>query len=142
MTPRWKRSGPNGEIEITINGQRYQIEKSLDHNERHKGEWKIMMWDKRRREWVWDNTVQGKAYAKELVMDRLKESTDWVCGKCNCDPCTCGEIQEDATTTASIPNPADTAMGPKFKAKTVTDRRRKKEMVLLKRFRKYMEDNG
>ena len=72
--PRWKRSGPNGEIEITIKGQRYQIEKSLDHNERHRGEWKIMMWDKRRREWVWDNTVYGKAYAKELVMDRLDEA--------------------------------------------------------------------
>ena len=44
--------------------------------------------------------------------------------------------------TGSIPNPADTAMGPRFKANNVTDRRRKKEMVLLKRFRKHMEDNG
>jgi len=71
--PRWKRSGPNGEIEITVKGQKYGIEKALDHNERHKGEWKIMMWDKRRRSWEWDNTVQGKAYAKELVMDKLDE---------------------------------------------------------------------
>tara|TARA_Y100000004_G_scaffold189824_1_gene246011 strand:- start:294 stop:545 length:252 start_codon:yes stop_codon:yes gene_type:complete len=45
-------------------------------------------------------------------------------------------------STGSIPNPADTAMGPRFKADNVTDRRRKKEMVLLKRFRKHMEDNG
>ena len=51
-------------------------------------------------------------------------------------------LQEEMTTTASIPNPADTAMGPRFKPKTVTDRRRKKQMVLLKRFRKYMEDNA
>lgn len=50
--------------------------------------------------------------------------------------------KEEMTTTASIPNPADTAMGPRFKPKTVTDRRRKKQQVLLKRFRKYMEDNG
>ena len=49
-----------------------------------------------------------------------------------------------ATTTASIPNPADTAMGPRFKTSNMTDRRYKKKglPVLLKRFRKYIEDNG
>lgn len=73
MQPRWKRVGPNGEIEINHKGQRYKIEKSLDHNLRHKGEFKIMVWDKRSRDWEWDNTVQGKAYAKELVMDKLDE---------------------------------------------------------------------
>ena len=73
--PRWKKAGPNGEIEITVNGQRYKIEKALDHNERHRGEFKIMVWDKRSRDWEWDNTVQGKAYAKELVMDKLDEKT-------------------------------------------------------------------
>ena len=43
------------------------------------------------------------------------------------------------TSTASIPNPATTAMGPKY----VHDRRRRKDKfpVLLKRFRKYIEDN-
>lgn len=242
MTPKWKRSGPNGEIEITIKGQRYGIEKSLDHNERHRGEWKIMVWDKRRSEWVWDNTVRGKAYAKELVMDKLEEHTKCGTPDC-CGACSTatqvteatvphpevvkaykktldaedkaaeynhrgnkarvtrasnhlskmiakhhpgldmmGKIalrtklqnmkevkeaatpmrslklinkikksgvvktgsmkKEEMTTTASIPNPADTAMGPRFKPKTVTDRRRKKQQVLLKRFRKYMEDNG
>ena len=70
---RWKKAGPNGEIEINHKGQKYKIEKALDHNERHKGEFKIMVWDKRRRDWEWDNTVQGKAYAKELVMDKLDE---------------------------------------------------------------------
>jgi len=49
-----------------------------------------------------------------------------------------------ATSTASIPTPATTAMGPSYKAMTVHDRRRKKKdhPVLLKRFRKFMEDNG
>jgi len=53
-------------------------------------------------------------------------------------------VNEDAAavSTASIPSPADTAMGPRFKPKNVTDRRRKKQMVLLKRFRKHMEENG
>jgi hypothetical protein len=50
--------------------------------------------------------------------------------------------QEEMTTTASIPNPADTAMGPRLKTINVTDRRRRKDQlpVLLKRFRKYIED--
>ena len=44
-----------------------------------------------------------------------------------------------ATSTASIPNPVNTAMGPT----TIHDKRRKKDKmpVLLKRFRKYIEDN-
>lgn len=49
------------------------------------------------------------------------------------------EVGEEATTTASIPSPADTAMGPRF----VHDRRRKKERsVMLKRFRDYLENKG
>lgn len=50
---------------------------------------------------------------------------------------------EEMTTTASIPNPAQTAMGPRVKTINVTDRRRKKNQVpvLLKRFRKYIVDN-
>ena len=48
-----------------------------------------------------------------------------------------------AVNTGSIPNPADTAMGPRFKIINVTDRRVKKNKVpvILKRFRKYIEDN-
>ena len=48
-----------------------------------------------------------------------------------------------ATTTASIPNPADTGMGPRFKTTNMTDRRYKKKglPVFLKRFRKYIADN-
>jgi hypothetical protein len=48
------------------------------------------------------------------------------------------------TTTASIPNPADTAMGPRVKSVNMFDKRRRKDKhpVLLRRFRKYLEDNG
>ena len=125
MNPRWKKAGPNGEVEVTIKGQRYKIEKALDHNDRHRGEYKIMVWDKRRRDWEWDNTVQGKGYAKELVMDKLNEDVA-------------------AVNTGSIPNPATTVMGKRPKEINVTDRRRKKNTlpVLLKRFRKHMEENG
>jgi len=54
-----------------------------------------------------------------------------------------GEQKED-TTTASIPNPADTAQGPRLKTTVMHDRRRKKKdrPVLLKKFRKYIEDKG
>lgn len=71
--PRWKRAGPNGEIQATVNGKKYQIEKALDHNERHKGEWKVMVWDKRRNSWEWETTEYGKANAKAWIMDRLQE---------------------------------------------------------------------
>lgn len=51
---------------------------------------------------------------------------------------------EEMTTTANIPNPADTAMGPRVKTSYMHDRRRKKSglPVLLKRFRKYIDDNS
>ena len=51
---------------------------------------------------------------------------------------------EDATTTASIPNPATTAMGPRIKTTTMHDKRRRKDKhpVLLKRFRQYFNDKG
>ena len=53
------------------------------------------------------------------------------------------DLATGGTTTASIPNPAQTAMGPKIKTTTMHDKRRKKDKfpVLLKRFRKYIEDN-
>ena len=53
------------------------------------------------------------------------------------------KVDEDMTTTADIPNPADTAMGPRFKARTVHDRRKKKgKPLLLKRFRDYYSEKG
>ena len=53
------------------------------------------------------------------------------------------DLATGGTTTASIPNPAQTAMGPRLKTVTMHDKRRKKDQfpVLLKRFRKYIEDN-
>ena len=56
------------------------------------------------------------------------------------------KVEEEApagANTASIPNPADTAMGPRLTTTNVTDRRRKKSdiPVLLKRFRKYIEND-
>ena len=64
-------------------------------------------------------------YASEFCKDCLKE--------------------ELGMTTASAGIPQDTKnMGPRFKTQNVTDRRRRKDKhpVVLKRFRKYMEDNG
>ena len=54
------------------------------------------------------------------------------------------KTSEEMTTTANIPNPADTAMGPRIKTSYMHDRRRKKSglPVLLKRFRKYIDDNS
>ena len=61
---RWKKAGPNGELETKLpNGKRVQVEKQLDHNERHRGEWKVMIWD--RGDWEWHNTYYGKSYAKQ-----------------------------------------------------------------------------
>ena len=181
MKPRWKRAGIGGQIEVTIKGQRYKIEKALDHNERHRGEFKIMMWDKRRKDWEWDNTVRGKAYAKEIVMDKLDENfKDGKNPQDKGDSIRHGipkkssisslkkirssstaskrkkqlahwqinmrkgksKTNEDAAAvnTGSIPNPATTVMGKRPKEINVTDRRRKKgTTVLLKRFRKFID---
>jgi hypothetical protein len=55
------------------------------------------------------------------------------------------KIKEEApagANTGSIPNPIQTAQGPRLKTTSVTDRRRRKDKVpiLLKRFRKYVEE--
>ena len=52
-------------------------------------------------------------------------------------------MRKEMVTTANIPNPADTAMGPRFKPSTVHDRRKKKgRPLLLKRFRDYYQEKG
>ena len=49
----------------------------------------------------------------------------------------------EMVTTGDIPNPADTAMGPKLKPNTIHDRRKKKGTPkLLKRFADYYKDKG
>ena len=54
--------------------------------------------------------------------------------------------KEEITTTANIPNPAQTAMGPTGKGMTsyVHDRRKRKkdQAVMLKRFRDYFQEKG
>jgi hypothetical protein len=67
---RWKRGKYPGDIEATIGGKKYKIEKALDHNDRHKGEWKVMVWDKRTDDWEWETTEYGKANAKDWIMDK------------------------------------------------------------------------
>ena len=74
--PRWKRGKYPGEIEATIGGKKYKIEKALDHNDRHKGEWKVMVWD--RGDWEWETTEYGKSNAKAWIMNKhgIKESVE------------------------------------------------------------------
>jgi len=54
------------------------------------------------------------------------------------------KASSEDTTTANIPNPADTAMGPKIRTTTMHDKRRRKDKhpVLLKRFSQYLTDKG
>ena len=188
--PTWKRAGRNGEIEIKFpTGRRFKIEKALDENERHKGEWKVMEYKTGGwvDDWEWVDTYRPKGFAKQKAMQlgqydkRGKKVADYsstfqyesvshecqgcveygseFCKDCleekrmkeehpNCGtPDCCGEcdtaVKEEAMTTADAGIPQDTKnMGPKFKAHNVTDRRRKKDKqpVILKRFRKYIQD--
>lgn len=67
MTPKWKKAGPNGELEIKFpTGRRFKVEKSLDHNLRHKGEWKVMEY--KTGDWEWVDTYSPKGYAKQMAM--------------------------------------------------------------------------
>ena len=136
MKPRWKRAGNDGEVETTHKGKTWRVRKNYDHNDRHTGEYRIEIKKKNPyggHDWHWHDTVYGKANAKS----RLPES-----------------VEEDvaATSTASIPNPAQTAMGPSrmpihiYRRRVgqeinMTDRRRRKDKtpVLLKRFRNYID---
>ena len=54
-------------------------------------------------------------------------------------------MKEDAPTvnTSAIPDPKTTAMGPRFKPKTIHERSKKKgRPLLLKRFRDYYDEKG
>lgn len=74
--PRWKKAGPDGEIEIVFpTGRKFRIEKQYDENIRHRGEFKVLEWDKRTKEWEWADTYSPKSYAKEIVM-RLGQFDD------------------------------------------------------------------
>ena len=85
------------------------------------------------KESLWDNIRKRRAAGKRKLRPGDKNYPKTL------------DVGEDvpSTSTASIPNPADTAMGPRLKTTTMHDKRRKKDQlpVLLKRFRKYIEDN-
>lgn len=84
------------------------------------------------KESLWDNIRKRRAAGKRKLRPGDKNYPKTL------------DVGEDvpSTSTASIPNPADTAMGPRLKTTTMHDKRRKKDQfpVLLKRFRKYIED--
>tara|TARA_A100001234_G_scaffold128689_2_gene112921 strand:- start:447 stop:713 length:267 start_codon:yes stop_codon:yes gene_type:complete len=84
----------------------------------------------KKNESLWDNIRKRRAAGKPRLKPGDKNYPKTL------------DVGED-TTTASIPNPIDTAMGPKYKTKTIHDRRKKKgDPVLLKRFRDYYKDKG
>lgn len=73
--PKWKKDTSDGEggaqiIEFPKTKAKYRVSKFLDDGDRHKGEWQIEGWDTRRKEWVWDETLAPKAWAKELCIYR------------------------------------------------------------------------
>ena len=113
-TAKWKKSGPNGEKEITFStGRRFQIEKQLDQNERHKGEWKVMEWNKRSRDWDWHETYSPQWHAKAAVMElgkydskgkKVTESIESV----NEDPT---QLAHDVVTSAQMMKGAGIATG-------------------------------
>ena len=78
---------------------------------------------------LWDNIRARRASGKRMRKKGEKGAPT---------PAAMARASED-TTTANIPNPATTAMGPT----PFLDKRRKKEKsVMLKRFNKYFEDKG
>ncbi len=125
------------------------------------------------------NKVLDRKKLVEPKPKKEKEQKEWVCGKCNSEPCKCESkeesiwdnirarrakglprlkpgqegypktlkghesVQQEMMTTGDAGIPQDTKnMGPRLV--NMTDRRRRKDKVpvLLKRFRKYMVDNG
>lgn len=66
--PKFKRAGPDGEIEIKFpSGRKFLIRKQLDQNLDHeRGMFQILEWD--RGDWEWHETTGPKAYAKEVVL--------------------------------------------------------------------------
>jgi len=89
---------------------------------------------------LWDNIRKRRASGKRMRKKGEKGApTQDAIRKAQAE-----DLGSGGTTTASIPNPAQTAMGPRLKTTTMHDKRRKKDKfpVLLKRFRKYIEDHG
>ena len=99
------------------------------------------MFEEKIEENLWDNIRKRRASGKRMRKKGEKGApTQDAIRKAQAEDLGSG----GGTTTASIPNPAQTAMGPRLKTVTMHDKRRKKDKfpVLLKRFRKYIEDHG
>ena len=135
--PKWKRAGPNGELEIKFpTGRRFKVEKQLDQNERHKGEWKVMEYKPGGVDnWKWVDTYSPKGFAKQKAMmlgqydKRGKKVADY--SKTFQYESVMYE-EAPAVNTSSIPDPSKTAMGPKKK---------EKKPSVLRRFKKYMDSS-
>ena len=83
------------------------------------------------KESLWDNIRKRRASGKRMRKKGEKGAPTAAAMK--------SAQGEEATTTASIPNPADTQMGPRFTTHNVMDRRKKKNPALLKRFRELFD---
>ena len=133
--PKWKRAGPNGELEIKFpTGRRFKVEKELDQNERHKGKWKVMEYKPGGVDnWEWVNTYSPKGFAKQQAMmlgqydKRGKKVADYS-KTFQYESVMYEEVP--AVNTSSIPNPADTVQGPKKK---------EKKPRVIRRFKSYMD---
>jgi hypothetical protein len=79
-----------------------------------------------------DCAEYGSEFCEECLKEKkMKEHPN--CGTPDC----CGECIDEMMTTADAGIPQDTKnMGPRV----VVDRRKKKQPVLLKRFRKFIEE--
>jgi len=76
---------------------------------------------------------------KHRKTDTTSESTDWVCGECNCEPCTCGNDIDEALTMAQRRKRSLSAR--KYQAKLKLGRKRAAMKIadkgrLMKRARK------
>ena len=78
---------------------------------------------------IWDNIRKRRAAGKPVLKPGEKGYPKTL------------DLPEEApgTSTASIPNPAQTAMGPRLKPTVTQDKRKKKRPALLKRFAKFIE---
>jgi len=62
---RWKKAGPNGEVEATIDGNRWKVEKA----QHSRGEYQALMYNKRTRECKWSFTQFNKKSVKDAIED-------------------------------------------------------------------------
>jgi len=83
---------------------------------------------------LWDNIHKKRERIKRGSGERMRKKGEK--GAPTADQLK--KAQED-TTTASIPNPADTKMGPTV---AFLDRRAKKKVKYLKQFRDYYKEKG